>query len=601
MADYVITARIDVEDGTTAGAQAAERNLERVEQKGARVGQSITASLGRAFAAIGGGYLLQRAVGGVIALNAEIETAVNGMGALLSAKFGLTIADGLSLARSELAGLREDAARGVGELGNYLTAYQLLLSPVTGAGGDLDKVRELTRQALAAGFALQGQAGLELAPRDVMQALSQGASTETFVVNQALDAAGISQSQFNAMTGAERLDALTEAFAKFEPAIEAMGKSWDAQMGTLRDGVSELLRMVTRPLFERWSEQLQATNRWLDEHMDQLESVLTVVGDRLVQAWDHVIANLKTYIALLTTATVLQQTGLAGAAGRGLLSMAAPAARAGAGSAASGAAGLATSMGVSWQAGGRIIALVGQMGGLGSALAVIAPVVLLVVTAILSLKAAMEQDLFGVLSGFVIPALMALREAGGQLFQALGELVGILAGVSDEGSILAYTGAWLMAVFGVLTLVLTGVVKALTILVHWWGILAALIVGTAQAIGRAVQGDFAGAQQALSTAWGTAQTHAGAAVDVLTGAEGTTTTGSGDPLGAAEDLKAKFAELYGDASRGARQAAPQVNIGSVKVEVKAEINEDPARIALGMEEVFTKINRYGVAAKLKMG
>jgi hypothetical protein len=298
--DYIITAKIVAQDIVSPATDSAQKKIEGIERSAERAGMSITSILSGAFAALGGSYALRQAVSWVIDLNSSIEEATFGMASLFSATTGMGIADSLGLAREQVQGLREDAAVGVGELENYLEGFQMLLAPVLQAGGTTDMVRSLTKNALAAGFALRGQEGLRLAPMDIQQALTQGLGDRTTpIAMAAVRAMGMSSEKFNALDTAKKIEVLGEAFGKFAPGVELMGKSWSAQMSTFRDGVSETVRAVTRPLFDRWSQGLQDVNKWLSASKEDLADIADRIAPKLVASWDLLAGHTKEISAAL--------------------------------------------------------------------------------------------------------------------------------------------------------------------------------------------------------------------------------------------------------------------------------------------------------------
>jgi hypothetical protein len=315
--DYEIVSRIVVRDAAGPGAESVQRRLAEVERSGERVGRSITQALGGALAGVAGGVGLGFLARGLVRINAEIQSAEVGLATLFAANYGVGAADALGIARDSLAGLRQDAAAGVGELADYLRTFQTVLGPGLQLGATTDVLRELTRNALAAGYALRGQQGMATVGFDAQQALTgQVGDRTTPIVMQALQAAGITAEAFRALDPAERVEALNRGFATFSTGVSLMGQTWDAQMSTLKDTITDRLRDVTRPVFDRWSDQLRGANAWLEAHRDILTDIAGRVGDRLLTLWDALIQSAGVYAAILAGAAALQIVpGAAGALG----------------------------------------------------------------------------------------------------------------------------------------------------------------------------------------------------------------------------------------------------------------------------------------------
>ncbi|MEL6347804.1 MAG: hypothetical protein AAFV53_32160 [Myxococcota bacterium] len=306
--DYIIVARLQVVDEADRGVTGVARKLFGIERLGLRVGRSITSSLGRAFAALGGGLALRGAVRGMISLNSEIEQAEAGMATLLGGIANMPIGNAMQVARSQVAGLRKDAAEGVGELTDYTRAFQMLLGPGLTGGASMAQLRALTRTSLAAGFAQRGTAGLEQAPMDIVQALTSGINDrQTPIALSALKAINVEASAFNRLNMIDKIETLTRAFGAFDEGVAMMGLTWEAQTATLRDSVNELFRTATQPLFNRWSEQLRAANDWLSENQETLLELADRAGQTLVRLWDHLIERAGTYAAIVAGTTLLTQ------------------------------------------------------------------------------------------------------------------------------------------------------------------------------------------------------------------------------------------------------------------------------------------------------
>ena len=120
---YIIRARIVAEDAAAPGADSAQRRLEAVESQAGSTGSALT----RMFGLIGGMAGIGAAVKGITGFQATLEDAQNGLATLYSALAGVDIGQGFRLAQDDLAGLRADAAAGIGELYDYLGTFNRVL------------------------------------------------------------------------------------------------------------------------------------------------------------------------------------------------------------------------------------------------------------------------------------------------------------------------------------------------------------------------------------------------------------------------------------------------------------------------------------------
>lgn len=275
--------------------------LRRVEGQIRRINSGIN-TITRSFAvlAVSGGIV--RATQAVIDFQTEIQNAEVGIGAIISALTRTDISTSIVEARNQVRLLRRDAALSPGELADFTRGFQQILSPVLAAGGDLERARQLNRLGLVAGAAINPERGLINLPFDIAQALTQGVGVRTTRdLNIALRAIGVSNEEFNRLTSPERLETLERAFGTFGDAAEVMGRTWDAQTATLRDNTKEIVRTVSAPIFQRWTEQLIGINQWLEEN----NSVTTVwafnLGQNVLSVYDDILNRLPRIAAASTT------------------------------------------------------------------------------------------------------------------------------------------------------------------------------------------------------------------------------------------------------------------------------------------------------------
>lgn len=574
-ADYTIRARIVAEDATASGADSASRRLAQVEQGATRAGMSISGMLTRAFAVLGGAAGVGVAVRGMVGLNSEIQTAQAGLATLFTAMTGAPIASSVGIARKELQALRKDAAVGVGELSDYVAAFQGVLGPGLAAGKNTEQLRELTRNALAAGFALQGQRGLRNAPIDIQQALTSGAGDRiTPIVSTALKAVGQTNEAFNKLTVAKRIDELNRAFSTFGPGVALMGQTWEAQFSTLTDSVKNLVRVATTPLFDRWTEGLRTVNRWLTANSDDLEARMTEWGGRLVATWDTLISRATVYAGILGTAALASAApGLAGGAAAGAGSLAAIRAAvmsgAMAGSLRMGA--LAPGLAGAGAVGGGAL---GGLSAIGGILATLAAPALAVGVALTSVLTAIRNGGAG---------LQILENGLYRVQQAFTSAGTALDYLTQSGGAFDAIGQTLLATFGGLLYVVDPLIRGLGSLAIGLGLVLNVVTDGFRAMYLVATGDLAGASK----------------ISVL-----------GRVNDAAEALGKVWANqgsfTYRDTQAGAdanmdprKMKVPQsvTNIGTVNMNVKTEVNADPARVMTAFSEGLDHIRVFGRGAK----
>ena len=574
-ADYTIRARIVAEDATASGAESASRRLAQVEQSAARTGMSISGSLARAFAVLGGAAGIGVVVRGMVGLNSEIQTAQTGLATLFTAMTGSPIATSVGIARKELQALRKDAATGVGELSDYVAAFQGVLGPGLAAGKNTEQLRGLTRNALAAGFALQGQRGLRNAPIDIQQALTSGAGDRiTPIVSTALKAVGMTNEAFNKLTVAKRIDELNRAFATFGPGVALMGQTWDAQLSTFTDNLKNAIRVVSTPLFDRWTDGLRSVNRWLASNADSIDARMTEWGGRLLATWDKLISRATVYAGILGAAGLASAApGVIGGASAGAGGLAAirAAIMSGAMAGSLRAGLLAPGLAGAGAVGGGAL---GGLSAIGGILATLAAPAVAVAVALTSVLTAVRNGGVG---------LQILENGLYRVQQAFGGVGAALDYLTTSGGAFDAIGQTLLATFGGLLYVVDPLIRGLGSLAVGLGLVLNVVTDGFRAMYLVATGDLAGAAKI-------------SVLDRLNDAAGA--------LGKVWSNQGGF--TYRDTTTGAdagmdprKMKVPQsvTNIGTVNMNVKTEVNADPARVMTALSEGLDQVRIFGRGAK----
>jgi hypothetical protein len=590
---FQIVAELTAEERVTGATRAAERKLLAVEKMGQRVGGSLTNALGGldrrllsverlsqraggtisnalggSFALFGSGAFLGGSIKSFVGLNSQIEQAQVGLATLLSAQLKISGTDAMGLASSQLKDLRADAAAGIGELSDYMQGFQMILGPGLSHGGSLDQLRELNRLAISAGGALRGQEGMQLAAIDIVQALNgQVGERVTPFAMQALSAIGVTAEQFRKLKPEDRLGTLLRAFGAFSEGAKLMGETWDAQFSTLKDRVKSLIMDLSKPLFDRWKDQLKAVNSWLAKNEESLGLIVERWGTRMLSMWEQLVQHAATYAALVASAAVLPHAGAIGAAGQ-----------------KAGAAGSAVMAGMRdptgrarWLAQLRDQPTAGLTPGifamsrtglatLGKALGRLALPVAIAVTAFQAIQGGISE---------YSSSLDFVKARVGELTFAFSRLGASFDIMTSKGSALNVVGAGLAYIFGAVVWIVTQAVNILATFVVGMGVYFRVLGSGYKGLWKLLTGQknpflelehtLEDGLQSLKDIW----------FDPELSGMGTTE----DPYGECETDDLTTA------------TKPSLNVGKMEVTIKTETMEDEARVMRTMKTVIGGLMR----------
>lgn len=554
--DYIIRADIVFGGGTGGpGIPAANKQLGLLESRASGLGSMLASAL----AGLGVGAALR----GLIGMNSELENAQSGMASLFSAFNGTSFDTSLVRAKALISGLRTDAAMGAGEMQTYVDTFQQLLGATGGQIGD-DGLRVLTRNATTAGFAMRGNPGMELMRVDLLQALSSGIEQkQTPLIATAMRTINMGAAEFNKLDMASKVVALNKGLANFEPGAKAMARGWDAQMSTLKDGIKSILIDVSHPLFERWSEQLIDVNDWLTSNKEQISDIATHWGVQLVGVWDTMIERAHVLGPLITAM---------GAAkiGAGLMPM---------------ISGVGGALGIGGGAGAAGGAATGVLGALGAALTPLVVPVLAVTGVTIALTAA-AYGAYKALDKwpYLLTDVQAALSVVATDFSRLASLLMRLDGLSGSLDTLGWA-VWKVALFSVYAL--DAMVKFGIGFTYIMEIFTSEFSSWWRLLGHLAAGNLGKADAEISSQ------NAHVKALVLGGLRDTGLMAPG------EKRWDEFGPLWQEQGPNLPPATPPPATppdnyfnGPITINAKTEINEDPARVAMAIEEVLTHLDRY---------
>lgn len=314
---FDVVTRIVVDPkGSAPGIAAVQRQIGMLDRQIQGVGTQLSNTLRNAAGLLGAAVAFragQGIVSQIVGINTAAQNAEIGIAGLFAAMSKTSVPAQLGNARAVFAQLRADAAAGAGDTQDYVDAYQRILGPAKAAGATMEQIREMTRLGLGAGFALRGEQGLKVAGMDIVQGLLGGLSpAESQVLAPLLGIAGSSLQQLNKAGPEEKVQIILKALRAMDPAVKAMGGTWDAQFSTLKDNAKQLIASASAPIFQRWLEHLRHVNEWMTANKDLMFEYAEKWGRRAVDVWDQILSRAREIAKLTAGAGVV---GLAGRSG----------------------------------------------------------------------------------------------------------------------------------------------------------------------------------------------------------------------------------------------------------------------------------------------
>lgn len=448
MADEQTTYQVKADlvlDATKAKRQATQMQ-QKIQDLGRRIKgtSSLAGGLTRNLIAVGGAYLgisvLSRAFMGAtrsaMTYTSELEKTQIALTSILAAVQGTEWSQAQKTAGRVFEQVRTDSIKSVATAQELFTIYQGIVGPIVAAGHGLEKVRTITRDTVNA----SGVLGVDLAQaqRDIsmMARGTAGMDVKLFSMLRSTGAIAETTEEWNkSLTGAERIDKLADALAKFAPAGERFAKSWAGVTSTFKGIRQEFTRSAMSPIMDAMAGSLGRINsilidnqeaiqmrlrKWGESFATRLESVFAMAerGVTMVAMhWDDVLVKMGKAQQMLGKVGKVAAVGAAAqlarpALGAAVVGVGAAMGVPGTAAAAAGGAGGATAGGSA--AGAALF-------GLGPALAVVAGGAVLLAGAALAVKEQMIPLNAIFLS--IRPVLFGLWEVTQRLGRAVGSFL----------------------------------------------------------------------------------------------------------------------------------------------------------------------------------
>ena len=250
--DYVVATRYEVNDASSGTLRQMQREQRTLTGDVGRT-KAAFIGLGGAVAGLFAGNWVIRQAKHLVELNERAYQTRLGIAALLAtldkSKLGGTEKFNKAFERTPevMRQLREMAARGLGTSAEYIQTFRTLVKPIDDMGGGMERALETTKLLVPVAKLLQipvQQAGYEMRNLMMGRALSRSLLPRMLAIS-AKEANNLAKTNPGKL-----LDRITLALEKYRGASEKAGESLDAQMATLQDAKTQLLKTLGGPLSE---------------------------------------------------------------------------------------------------------------------------------------------------------------------------------------------------------------------------------------------------------------------------------------------------------------------------------------------------------------
>lgn len=228
---------------------------------------------------------------GVFHLNKELENTQISLGAIYNAKgFADGIGQGVEMAAVSVQRMRKDAAQLPGEFEDLRGILMGIATPALNAGMNIEGLHQMSANTMAVAAVMGLQ--MDMAAREAAQLLEGRAGAHN-VLGTRLGFTGDKAQEFNKKSAEDRVKALQTEFAKYSPAIQQFGHSYEGISSSTISNVKQLLSHATSPLFESIKVTLEKINQWYDANEARLEEWAQRIGKGLNDAFQWGLTQIE--------------------------------------------------------------------------------------------------------------------------------------------------------------------------------------------------------------------------------------------------------------------------------------------------------------------
>lgn len=209
-----------------------------------------------------------------------------------------TIVQALQMSDALVTKMLADAAKLPGTFEELQNITQRLMLPGLQSGKSVAGTEGLGAQAMAVGKAFGLDAGT--IGSEAAMLLEGRAHQQNALWSKLKGVIGATAQEFNAMTNAQRFDALSKSLGKFQPMIDEYGKTWDAVSSTTESYGGILLRAVGAGVFGGLKGGLADLNSWFEKNQASVVAFASSLGSTLAGALRFVMDGIGSMIGFVS-------------------------------------------------------------------------------------------------------------------------------------------------------------------------------------------------------------------------------------------------------------------------------------------------------------
>jgi hypothetical protein len=300
-----MSADFDVRAQLTLDSRGAFTGAQRLSSSMATLGQQLSGAQGMAgglvgrLMGVGAAYLGLNAGIGVfkglthsaVSYTSELEATKIGLQSILQSVEGGSWDEAGKKAESAFEKIKQASIASPASAQEMFGIFTGILGPIEGAGFGMEKVVDMTNDAVLAASALN--VDYAQASRDIsmMARGAAGVDVKLFSLLRSTNAIKETAEQWNKkLTAAQRVEKLSAALAKFHQSGDAFGRSWKGVTSTFQGVWQEASRAFMTPIMQMAAQRIGRANDYLIKNQEKTADLFEVYGERIASklefAWE---------------------------------------------------------------------------------------------------------------------------------------------------------------------------------------------------------------------------------------------------------------------------------------------------------------------------